>query len=135
VRTDFYELYWADLTAGSTWEEFTAWFWDLLWRPLKRVPRDVRPAWVLLWIAALCVLALAVLSLLPSDFWKYIGVEQLANWHWLLLLVSAILARGLHKTASKTFARVAPLHESRSRQHRGAAKREGARAGAFELDS
>jgi hypothetical protein len=30
VRTDFYELYWADLTAGTPLKTFIAWFWDLL---------------------------------------------------------------------------------------------------------
>jgi hypothetical protein len=44
VRTDFYELYWADLTAGSTWNQFTAWVGGLLFRPWNRVPRDVHLA-------------------------------------------------------------------------------------------
>jgi hypothetical protein len=35
VRTDFYELYWADLTAGSTWDQFTGWVSNLLFRPLS----------------------------------------------------------------------------------------------------
>ena len=106
VRTDFYELYWADLTAGSTWEEFSAWVRGLLLRPLARVPQDVRTAWVLLWIATLFVVAITVLSLLPAGFWKSIGVERLADWHWLLLLISALLGTGLHRTASETFGRV-----------------------------
>jgi hypothetical protein len=106
VRTDFYELYWADLTAGSTWEEFTAWVGGLLLRPLARVPPDLRFAWVLLWIATLCVVAITVLSLFPAEFWKYIGVERLANWHWLLLLISALLGTWLHRTVSETFGRV-----------------------------
>src|SRR5262252_3727938 len=38
VRTDFYELYWADLTAGSTWEQFTGWVCGLLFRPLCTRP-------------------------------------------------------------------------------------------------
>lgn len=106
VRTDFYELYWADLTAGSTWEEFTAWVEGLLLRPLSRVPRDVRTAWVVLWIAALCVVAIGVLSVLPADVWKSLGVGWLANWHWLLLLLAGALGTWLHKTASETFGRV-----------------------------
>jgi len=67
VRTDFYELYWADLTAGSTWDQFTGWVRGLLLRPLSRVPPDVRLAWVVLWIAALAVVALAVLAAVPAD--------------------------------------------------------------------
>src|SRR5499427_391780 len=63
VRTDFYELYWADLTAGSTWDQFTGWVRGLLLRPLARVPKDVRSAWVALWIATLCVAAITILAL------------------------------------------------------------------------
>src|SRR5262249_22127127 len=70
VRTDFYELYWADLTAGSTWDQFTGWVCGLLFRPLSRVPPDVRLAWVALWIATLVVIALAVLAALPADVWR-----------------------------------------------------------------
>jgi hypothetical protein len=49
VRTDFYELYWADLLEGSTWSHISAWVSGLLCRnPFTRVPRPVRLAWVLL---------------------------------------------------------------------------------------
>ena len=106
VRTDFYELYWADLTAGSTWDQFTGWVRGLLFRPLSRVPRDVRSAWVALWIATLAVIALAVLAALPADVWRKIGAGRLADWHWLLALVAAALATWLHKTATATFGRV-----------------------------
>src|SRR5262249_10859604 len=106
VRTDFYELYWADLTAGSTWDQFTGWVRGLLFRPLSRVPPDVRLAWVALWIATLAVIALAVLAALPADVWRKIGMNWLAEWHWLLALVAAALATWLHKTATATFGRV-----------------------------
>lgn len=49
ARTDFYELYRADLTAGSTWEQFTGWIRYLLFRRWKNVPDDVRSAWIALW--------------------------------------------------------------------------------------
>lgn len=106
VRTDFYELYWADLTAGSTWDDVTAWVRGLLLRPLSRVPPDVRLAWVVLWIATLGVVAIAVLAALPADVWRKIGVGALADWHWLLALVAAALGMWLHKTATATFGRV-----------------------------
>ena len=37
VRTDFYELYWADLTAGATWDSLEAWVSDLrrLWPAIQ----------------------------------------------------------------------------------------------------
>ena len=41
VRSDFYELYWADLSAGSTWEQVEAWVMGLLFRnPKTAVPPD-----------------------------------------------------------------------------------------------
>ncbi len=54
VRTDFYELYWADLTAGATWDLLKAWVSGLLFRPLSRVPPNVRLAWaaVMAWLSA-----------------------------------------------------------------------------------
>jgi hypothetical protein len=106
VRTDFYELYWADLTAGSNWDQFTGWVRGLLFRPLSRVPPDVRLAWIVLWIATLAVIALAVLAALPADVWRKIGAGRLADWHWLLAFVAAAFATRLHKTATATFGRV-----------------------------
>lgn len=52
--TDFYELYWADLVQGTTWETVAAWFRGLLFRSPYRVP--ARPqiwiAWMALWLLA-----------------------------------------------------------------------------------
>ncbi len=106
VRTDFYELYWADLTAGSTWEEFTGWVRGLLLRPLSRVPPDVRPAWIVLWMATLAVIAIAGLAVLPADAWRKIGAPWLADWHWLLAFVALAFGRWLHKAATASFGRV-----------------------------
>jgi hypothetical protein len=106
VRTDFYELYWADLTAGSTWDQFTGWVGGLLFRPLSRVPPDLRLAWLALWIATLAVIALAVLAALPADVWRKTGADWLADWHWLLAVVAASFGTLLHKIATATFGRV-----------------------------
>ena len=38
-RTDFYELYWADITQGTTRGRLAAWVTNLLWRK----PADIRP--------------------------------------------------------------------------------------------
>jgi hypothetical protein len=39
VRSDFYELYWADLSGGSTWHSIQNWIAGLLFRnPFSRVP-------------------------------------------------------------------------------------------------
>ena len=54
VRSDFYELYWADLSAGSTWDEVRSWVATLLCRnPFTSVPRDVMLAWIALWVLCL----------------------------------------------------------------------------------
>ena len=106
VRTDFYELYWADLTAGSTWDQFTGWVRGLLFRPLSRVPPDVRLAWVALWIASLLVLAIAGLSVMSAEIWEKLGLSWLADWHGLLAPVAAGFGFWLHKIATAYFGRV-----------------------------
>ncbi|MDO9417278.1 hypothetical protein [Pararhizobium sp.] len=55
MRTDFYEFYWAHLMEGTTWNHLGAWISDLLLRRPDRVPRDVFPAWIALWVVALCI--------------------------------------------------------------------------------
>jgi hypothetical protein len=106
VRTDFYELYWADLTAGSTWDAFTGWVGGLLFRPWSRVPADVRLAWIVLWIASLAVLALAILGVAGADFFEEQGFPFLARYHWLVAAASAALLGVVHKAATATFGRV-----------------------------
>src|ERR1017187_5980176 len=74
VRSDFYELYWADLSRGSTWDQVQAWIAGLLLRnPFTRVPRDVFLAWTVLWLIALTVMVLAVAAALPetASLWHY----------------------------------------------------------------
>jgi hypothetical protein len=106
VRTDFYELYWADLTAGSTWDEFTSWVRGLLFRPISRVPRGVRLAWVLLWLAALVVVAMGILAIAPVDIWGRLGIKGLSSWQWLIGATALGLLAFLHKVATATFGRV-----------------------------
>ena len=91
VRTDFYEMYWADLSGGSTWNDVKSWIVRLLWRnPFTRVPRDVLLAWVVLWILALAVAVLAVATLLPPkestgswspwDYWPLCWLVGFSAW-------------------------------------------------------
>lgn len=64
VRTDFFELYWADATHDSTWSDFASWYWRLLLRSPKHAPPDVRGIWYGLWIiTVLLVLFSATLIL------------------------------------------------------------------------
>jgi hypothetical protein len=102
VRTDFYELYWADLTAGSTWDQFTAWVCGLLFR--RRVPRDVYLAWLLLWFLTLVVAAVAIIGILPASVWS--RWPLVADLQWGFVALAAAAATGLHKVVAKTFGRV-----------------------------
>ena len=49
MRTDFFELYWADLFTGNTLQHLSSWLRGLLLRWPLHVPKDVLGAWVLLW--------------------------------------------------------------------------------------
>jgi hypothetical protein len=113
VRTDFYELYWADLTAGSTWAQFVAWVRYLLFRPLRRVPKDVRTAWYLLWAASILIALLALLQVIPEALWQKIlaretfkGWRWLLDWRWLILVLTAAAGAALHWAATAYFGRV-----------------------------
>ncbi len=108
VRSDFYELYWADLSAGSTWDEVRSWVATLLCRnPFTSVPRDVMLAWIALWVLCLVILALLIASVLPRDatifhtpfrdFWPF---SFLLRWQtWELAAVAAVLAWLAHSVA------------------------------------
>ena len=80
VRTDFYELYWADLTAGATWGSMKAWVRGLLFRPLSRVPPDVRLAWLVLWLGSLIVVVLAILTVLHARVWRETEFTAIHKW-------------------------------------------------------
>jgi hypothetical protein len=60
IRTDFFEFYWAHLVHSTQLSSVLWWVKHLLWRPLRRVPAEVRSRWFLAW-AAMILLALAVL--------------------------------------------------------------------------
>lgn len=104
VRTDFYELYWADLTAGSTWSQLVAWVRDLLFRMPGNVPKDVMGAWIVLWVASVLVALLAMVGIIPDSLWEKLG--KFSGWHWLLVPLAAGLGIIVHKFATSTFGRV-----------------------------
>lgn len=113
VRTDFYELYWADLTAGSTWAQFVTWVKYLLFRRVTRVPTDVHTAWLVLWALSLLIVGVAILQFLPESGWRTLlereGLEEwrwLLDWRWLILGVAAAAGALLHKLATAYFGRV-----------------------------
>jgi hypothetical protein len=106
VRTDFYELYWADLTAGATWGALKAWVTGLLFRPLSRVPPHVRLAWLFLWVGSLLVVALAILTILPTSAWKETRFAALADWQWLFGAAAVAITAIVHRMGTSTFGRV-----------------------------
>jgi hypothetical protein len=59
-RTDFYELYWADITQGTTRCRLAAWVTNLLWRKPADIPRDARGLYVVTLLAVITVLCAAL---------------------------------------------------------------------------
>jgi hypothetical protein len=110
VRTDFYELYWADLSRGSTWDRVQAWIAGLLLRnPFTRVPRDVFLAWTVLWLIALTVMVLAVAAALPetASLWQYPPLKWLQAYKaWQLGSAMAVLGTVAHKFVAPYLGRV-----------------------------
>ena len=92
VRTDFYELYWADLSGGSTWDQVKAWVRGLLLRnPFTRVPRDVFLAWIVLWLIALTAIVFSIAAVLAAKgndvrwrLWEYAPLLWLGWQTWQL---------------------------------------------------
>lgn len=71
-RTDFYELYWADITQGTTRSRLAAWVTTLLWRKPADIPRDVLKLYVVTLLATIVVLG-AALALATSTWQGYIS--------------------------------------------------------------
>lgn len=67
-RTDFYELYWADITQGTTRGRLAAWVTNLLWRKPADIPRDARGLYVVTLLAVIAVLAAALV--LATSAWQ-----------------------------------------------------------------
>lgn len=100
VRSDFYELYWADLSGGSTWSQVKDWIFGLLFRnPLTRVPPDVLLAWIVLWLIALVVAFVLLAAALPKeahigslDLWTVPPLNWLQGAGWLVTALAAAFA-------------------------------------------
>ena len=102
-RTDFYEFYWAHLMHGTTWEHLQAWFVGLLFRRPGRVPRNVRAAWLLLWLISLVIAGALLVAALPTDDIRQClrgectpsGCDVSALcWTWVSPVVTALLSLG-----------------------------------------
>ena len=71
-RTDFYELYWADITQGTTRGRLAAWVTNLLWRKPADIPRDARKLYLVTLFAVIVVLC-ATLALATSVWQGYMS--------------------------------------------------------------
>jgi hypothetical protein len=94
VRTDFFEIYWADATRDSTWSDFTNWYWRLLVRTPGEVPRNVLGIWIGLWAITLTLVLLCATIIL----WSFPSLGEYRSRTWLLAL------GGLSLLVARTFA-------------------------------
>lgn len=86
TRADFFELYWADITADSNWGDFVQWFARLLWRkPTMSVPEPLRLLWAVLWLVTLCVVCAPLVALSLAI------THPQALWWCAAMLVSSVL--------------------------------------------
>ena len=96
-RTDFFELYWADLTADSNWGDFTKWFGALLFRnPFRgEIPPRVMTVWMVMWLFTLALLFSGLSTVWPKvvEFYQHdplagTWLGSLMTWRgWILVTV------------------------------------------------
>ncbi|ESZ43956.1 hypothetical protein X731_21715 [Mesorhizobium sp. L2C054A000] len=67
-RTDFYELYWADITQGTTRGRLAAWVTNLLWRKPADIPLDARKLYVATLLIVIVILGAALV--LATSVWQ-----------------------------------------------------------------
>jgi hypothetical protein len=106
VRADFFELHWADLTADSTWGDFSDWFKTLLWRnPFDcAVPQRLLPLWGMLWALSLAIVFSTAIAgapklseLLGMDMTKTWLGPILSWWGWSVVAALSLLLGGFVK--------------------------------------
>ncbi|RYG35832.1 MAG: hypothetical protein EON93_06015, partial [Burkholderiales bacterium] len=61
-RVDFFEFYWAHLMTGNTIQHVLVWLGSLIIRRPSSVPARLFPAWIVLWVLLVTMLALAGLA-------------------------------------------------------------------------
>ena len=115
MRSDFYELYWADLSGGSTWSKVKDWIVGLLLRnPFTRVPASVFLAWLLLWVLVLVAALFSLATVLPTSasiagfsLWDYPPLVWLSRWEaWQLAAMAGFLALVANQFVVPYFGRV-----------------------------
>ena len=89
-RTDFYELYWADITQGTPAKRLTGWARVLLLRRPRDVPRDARKLYVAAWLVVLAFVGgygsyfyvLRRSGPVAVSAWLYLTPAVAALWAW-----------------------------------------------------
>lgn len=84
-RTEFYELYWSDITQGTTVQRLVAWVKGLLFRKWSDVPSDARRLYIAAWVVTVVIAALLVVPNLIE--WFGLGTWLAPGWVWSLAAV------------------------------------------------
>jgi hypothetical protein len=100
VRTDFFEIYWADATRDSTWSDFTNWYWRLLLRTPGEVPKGVLGIWIGLWLITLALVLLCATVVL----WMVLPLEGYRWSTWAIALggLALVATRALAAGATRS---------------------------------
>lgn len=106
IRTDFYELYWADLMQGSTRSRLFAWIKELLWRDKSTIPSDALPIYRATMVAATVYLAIGLLVAVSAVLSPFVAVVVAAIAALLSWIVDRLLLPYLGDVAS--YARATP---------------------------
>ncbi len=78
-RTDFYELYWADITQGTTRGRLAAWVTNLLWRKPADIPPDARKLYFATLLIVIVILGAALVLALSASLTTSLVVTALAS--------------------------------------------------------
>jgi hypothetical protein len=73
VRTDFFEFYWAHMMNETKMAQVLAWARGLLIRSPSRVPRQLRPVWLLLVVLSALIAAGSAFREWPEKVWNWLG--------------------------------------------------------------
>ncbi len=88
LRTDFYEIYWADLMRETPLKRLIGWLKGLLFRPWSKVPVDARGLYIMAWAALIVGVLPAVLMWLSDIF----GFTAFGVPKWILTVWAALVS-------------------------------------------
>lgn len=100
VRTDFHEFYWAHLMQGTKVSSVMAWIRPLILRWPRDVPKQLRLAYLVLWIASLAALYLVLNAAAHRSVASWasaiVGVAIVPFVQWIFTEIVGDAARYLH---------------------------------------